>query len=75
MEISRSTSKALSLVETLRRRTNMLSTAEVMKLLGKSRKTMCTWVRDGRIPAYRMGKDYMFDPFQLALWIEQRFTL
>jgi hypothetical protein len=43
-----------------------------MEILAKSRKTMCAWVKAGEIPAIRMGRDNMFDPWELALWIEAR---
>jgi excisionase family DNA binding protein len=59
-----------TLIHRLRQRTTYLSCAEVMSLLGKSRNTLCRWVRDGIIPGFKFGKDYRFAPLTLAGWIE-----
>lgn len=61
-----------TIVDQLRSRTSLLTGAEVMALLNISRNGLCTWVRAGRIPALRLGKDNRFDPMALADWLEQR---
>lgn len=45
-----------------------------MALLGKTRNTLCDWARTGRIPAVRMGNEYLYDPRQLADWLDCRRT-
>ena len=61
-----------SIVAKLKLRTSYLYTTEVMGILRLSRKTLCAWVKAGDIPAVRVGRDNMFDPWELALWIEAR---
>jgi len=43
-----------------------------MSLFGISRNALCRWVRDGSIPALRIGKDKKFDPQSLSVWLEAR---
>lgn len=61
-----------SIVAKLKLRTSYLSSTEVMEILRRSRKTLCAWVKAGDIPANRVGRDNMFDSWELALWIEER---
>ncbi len=64
----------MSLSEELRSRESFLTTVEVMNLLQKTRAALCERVRSGRIPAVRDGNAYLFDPRELAEWIEARST-
>jgi excisionase family DNA binding protein len=59
-----------TIVSQLRKRTTYLSGSEVMSLLGVSRNALCRWVRTGKLPALRLGKDNRFDPAALAGWLE-----
>ena len=59
-----------TIVSQLRARTTYLSGSEVMSMLGVSRNTLCRWVRTGKLPALRLGKDNRFDPAVLADWLE-----
>jgi len=45
-----------------------------MAILNRSRNLLCAMVREGRIPAYRDGNCYLFDPLELADWLEARRT-
>ncbi len=46
---------------------------DVMALLCVGRTTIYKWVREGRIPCYRVSADDVrFDPMQLADWLEAR---
>lgn len=63
---------SMSLSQELRGRQSFLTTVEVMNLLQKTRATLSDWVRSGRIPAIRNGNAYLFDPRELADWIEAR---
>jgi excisionase family DNA binding protein len=65
---------APSLVSQLKLRTSLISSTEVMEILGVSRNTLCAWVSTQKIPALRIGKDNKFDPLVLAHWIEERQT-
>jgi len=53
----------------------LLSTTEVIDLLGVTRHTLCAWARASKIPAVRLpDNSYAFDPGALASWIEGRTT-
>lgn len=53
----------------------MLTTLEVMSLIRKKRGTLCSYVRRGIIPALRLpDNSYLFDPHQLADWMEARMS-
>jgi excisionase family DNA binding protein len=59
--------------EYLRGRVTLLITTEVMNLLGVSKNTLCKWVRECGLPAFRMpDHSYRFDPVQLLQWLENR---
>ena len=60
-----------NLAEELRNRTALLTTSQVMRLLSKRRNTICDWVRDGRLPAIRLGNSYRYDPATIATWLDQ----
>jgi hypothetical protein len=61
-----------TIIAKLKLRTGYLNTTEVMEILRRSRNTLCAWVKAGDIPALRMGRDNMFDPLELAHWLEER---
>ncbi|MFY9939814.1 MAG: helix-turn-helix domain-containing protein [Silvibacterium sp.] len=57
----------------LRGRTTMLVTTEVMAILRRSKNTVCKWVREDGLPAFRMpDHSYLFDPLQLLQWLEEQ---
>ena len=62
----------LTLIDQLRSRKSYLSTTKVMELLGKSRGTLCGWVRDGVLGAVRIGNENKFDPSVVAQWLADR---
>ena len=64
----------MDLIEELMTKQSYLSTREVMALLHKTRNTLCEWVRQGKFPAIRVGNEYLFDPREVAAWIERRRT-
>ncbi len=45
-----------------------LSVAAVSRLLGVSGKTVYRWVKDGRLPAYRLGQQLRFNRSELLEW-------
>ena len=45
-----------------------LSVSDVAKLLGVSGKTVYRWVKDGRLPAYRLGQQFRFNRSELLEW-------
>lgn len=61
-----------SIAAQLRQRTTYVSTTEALAILGTTRKTLCAWVRNGTISAYKFGNGYSFDPIELADWIDAR---
>jgi excisionase family DNA binding protein len=34
--------------------------------------TLREWTRTGRIPAYRMGREWRYDPAKVADWLDER---
>ena len=44
-----------------------LSVEEASELLGKSTSTIYRWAREGKIPFYRVGREYQFDRKELEL--------
>ena len=61
-----------AIVSRLRERKTFLGTREVTALLDVDRKCLGEWVRKGSIRAYRIGQKNIFDPVELADWIEAR---
>ncbi len=61
-----------TIIDHLRRRRGLISSTETMQILGCSRKSLCAWVKAGRIPAYRIGKDNKFDPHDVANFLNAR---
>jgi hypothetical protein len=61
-----------AIVSRLRERKSFLGTREVTALLDVDRKCLGEWVRKGYIRAYRIGQKNIFDPMELADWIEAR---
>jgi excisionase family DNA binding protein len=62
-----------TLIDQLKSRKSFLSTTEARQLLGSiTRQTLCAWVNSGTIPAIRIGNANMFDPVELARWLEER---
>jgi PTS system nitrogen regulatory IIA component len=45
-----------------------LSVSDVAELLGVSGKTVYRWVKDGRLPAYRLGQQLRFNRSELLEW-------
>lgn len=61
-----------TLIDTLRASRTLLSTREAAALLDRSEGRLCEAARLGKVPAYRIGKDYKFDPGELANWLAVR---
>jgi len=64
----------MNLIDELKQRQSFLSTREVMILLRKTRNTLCQWVRSGKLPAVRLGNEYLYDPRVLADFLSNRLT-
>lgn len=47
----------------------LLTSVEVARILGVSRKTLCTWVRSGIFPAHRVGRAYRYSCDALQAWL------
>jgi excisionase family DNA binding protein len=46
---------------------NLIGTAEAGKRLGISQDRVRTLIKEGRLPATKLGRDYFMDPKDLAL--------
>jgi excisionase family DNA binding protein len=44
-----------------------MSFAEAYEFLGVGSSTLYRWIREGRIPFYRIGREYQFDREELVL--------
>jgi len=63
-----------TIIEQLRQRTTYVRASEVMSILGITRNTLCDWINAGTLPAFRLGKNNMCDPSELAAFLEKRRT-
>jgi len=63
-----------TIVNHLRRRTSYVRATEVMAILGVTRNTLCDWINAGILPAFRIGKNNVCDPAELADFLETRRT-
>ncbi len=70
----RNTARPLTLRERLYERETLLTTKEVMALLGATRDTLCDWVRAGKLAAYKLSDGYKFEPVAVADWLGARST-
>ncbi len=52
----------------------ILTTAEAMSFLRLPRATFYTALREGRLPAFRVGRQYRFRRSILLAWIEKQET-
>lgn len=62
----------VNLIAELRARTKALTSAEVCELINLHPVTLRDWSKAGRIPAYRMGREYRYDPDAIADWLRER---
>ena len=60
-----------TIVNQLRQR---VRATEVMAMLGVTRNTLCDWINAGILPAFRIGKNNVCDPAELADFLETRKT-
>ena len=63
-----------TIVDQLRQRTTYVRATEVMAILGITRNTLCDWINAGTLPAFRLGKNNVCDPAELAAFLETRRT-
>jgi len=61
----------VSLVDDLRTRNTALTSAELCELINLHPVTLREWTRGRRIPGYRMGREYRYDPAKIADWLEE----
>lgn len=62
----------VNLIADLRARIKALTSAEVCGLIDLHPVTLRDWSKAGRIPAYRIGREYRYDPDAIADWLEER---
>ena len=63
-----------TIVDQLRQRISHVRASEVMSILGVTRNTLCDWINAGTLPAFRLGKNNVCDPAELAAFLETRRT-
>ncbi len=52
----------------------LLTAREVADRLGLTTETVLVWVRQGRLPAFRLGRAIRFREADLDAWLEERAT-
>jgi len=48
------------------------ASTELCELINVHPVTLREWTRAGRIPAYRMGRAWRYDPDKVADWLDRR---
>jgi hypothetical protein len=61
-----------TIADQLEERKELLGSKEVIRIVGTDKNSLARWVREGRIPAIRIGKNNKFDPVRLAAWLRER---
>lgn len=61
-----------SVTDKLRGRTKVMKVSEVADLLNLDPDTIVRYANEERIPAFKVGSRWRFDPETLALWIEEQ---
>jgi hypothetical protein len=65
--------KTNMIIVKLKKRKSYLRSSAVMELFGDlSRETLCGWAAEGILSGIRIGKDNIFDPADLARFLEER---
>ena len=49
----------------------LLTVAEVATILRVTPWQVRSWSRDGKLPAKRVGKSWLFDPVELKRWVDE----
>ena len=49
-----------------------LTSAGLCELIAVHPVTLREWTRAGRVPAYRMGREWRYDPAKIADWLDER---
>ena len=61
-----------SLLDRLAETGRMLTVSEVSELLGVSEKWVYQKAQAGKLPSFRLGLLWRFDPLQLAQWLGKK---
>jgi excisionase family DNA binding protein len=61
-----------SVADQLRNQRGLISVETLAELLNSSPKSLYAWVKQGRLPAVRLGASVKFDPFVIAGWLQER---
>jgi len=62
-----------TIVEKLRGRSKVMKVVEVADLLNLDPDTIVRYANEEKIPAFKVGSRWRFDPETLALWIEEQY--
>ena len=61
-----------TITDKLRGRTKVMKVAEVADLLNLDPDTIVRYANEEKLPAFKVGSRWRFDPETLAIWIEQQ---
>jgi excisionase family DNA binding protein len=67
-----SVSASSSVADQLRSHRGLINVDTLAELLDSSPKSLYAWVKQGRLPAVRLGASVKFDPFITAQWLLDR---
>ena len=60
-----------SIADLIRGHRGLLTVDQLSELLSASPKSLYAWVKQGRLPAVRLGASVKFDPFITAQWFKR----
>ena len=64
----------MGIVEQILARKKALRVPELAEMLGMSKRALYTMVKDGRLPALKIGDTVVLDPKTTAAWVQKRIT-
>jgi len=64
----------MGIVEQIAARKKALRVPEFAEMVGMSKRVLYTMVKDGRLPAIKIGDSVVLDPKTTAAWLQKRIT-
>ena len=52
----------------------LMKTEDIARLLGIAPRTVCEWAEVGRLPAFKIGRQWRFRHIQIEHWLKHRAT-
>lgn len=61
-----------SIIESLRSEHRLLTSRQIATMLSVNLDTLYDWCKQGAVPYMRIGRNFKFDPAEIANWLEKR---